>query len=344
MAKKQKAPAFQFYVRDYETDENVKMMDLEHEGAYLRLMCNQWMEGSIPSDMGALAKICRISTVKMRRLWPLLEPCFHVSEENEGRLVNLRLLEQKQELEEYVEEARELGKLGAQKRWGKDRGPMPTPSENGKGDGSSASATATASAKEYSADFLTAWAEYPARVGGSDKKGAYKAWRARLAGGHSPEAMTAGAKRYARFCFDTGRLGTEYVKDAKTFFGPSEHFTNEWVSPDPASKHKGGAPGSESESARAKETTYQPPAPGPRTGLTRIDGTPEPNAAAERAERVAAWEQNNPAEAKRLRAQCRATAETALKGYSENAIGNMADQSFMHAVLDLLKPKIADVA
>lgn len=83
----------------------------------------------------------------------------------------------------------------------------------------------------YPEDFETAWAEYPQRAGGADKAGAFKSWTARLREGVTPGEMIAGAVRYAKFIQATGKTRTEFVKQAKTFFGPSGHFREHWDPP-----------------------------------------------------------------------------------------------------------------
>ena len=44
--------------------------------------------------------------------------------------------------------------------------------------------------------------------------------------------MTFGVNRYAAFCQATGKIGTEFVMMASTFFGPSQHYLEDWVLPD----------------------------------------------------------------------------------------------------------------
>jgi hypothetical protein len=44
-------------------------------------------------------------------------------------------------------------------------------------------------------------------------------------------AMFEGVKRYATFCEHTGKLGTEFVKRAATFFGPAQHYHEDWLIP-----------------------------------------------------------------------------------------------------------------
>lgn len=102
-----------------------------------------------------------------------------------------------------------------------------------KSNGASADAPAPArSAKQdYSPEFETAWQAYPKRAGGNSKSAAWKHWKARLKDGVKPEDMLAGVKRYAVYCQTTGNTGTQYVKQAATFFGPDRHFEEPWQTP-----------------------------------------------------------------------------------------------------------------
>lgn len=76
----------------------------------------------------------------------------------------------------------------------------------------------------YSAEFESFWAEYPKREGGNSKKGAFKAWNARLRSGVKAEDLILSAKRYADQMQAKGNIGTSFVKQAATFLGPDEHW------------------------------------------------------------------------------------------------------------------------
>lgn len=76
----------------------------------------------------------------------------------------------------------------------------------------------------YSAEFEAFWAEYPKREGGNSKKGAFKAWNARLRSGVKAEDLILSAKRYADQMQAKGNIGTSFVKQAATFLGPDEHW------------------------------------------------------------------------------------------------------------------------
>ena len=112
----EKAPAFQFYPKDWISDESVLLMSLEQEGAYIRLLCHAWLHGSIPADVDQLARICRTSPARMRQVWCGVACCFS---EVDGRLVNARLERQRAKQEAFRAERAASGKKGSDGKWGK---------------------------------------------------------------------------------------------------------------------------------------------------------------------------------------------------------------------------------
>lgn len=112
-----KSPAFQFYPKDWQTDEKVMLMTLEQEGAYMRLLGHQWLHESIPADVESLARICRTDDETMGRIWEKVGTCFVEAED--GRLYNERLERQRQEMADFSERKSEAGKKGAKSRWQK---------------------------------------------------------------------------------------------------------------------------------------------------------------------------------------------------------------------------------
>ena len=86
-----KSPAFQFYPKDFLTDEHVALMSLSERGAYITLLCICWTEGSLPSDPKRLSRLCGVSPSIMRRLWVALETCFRPHPSIDGRVIHPRL-------------------------------------------------------------------------------------------------------------------------------------------------------------------------------------------------------------------------------------------------------------
>lgn len=87
------------------------------------------------------------------------------------------------------------------------------------------------SKENYSNEFERAWQAYPKRAGGNSKAAAWKAWKSRIKDGVTTEAMLAGVSRYAGYVRATGSEGTQFVKQAATFFGPDRHFEEVWQPP-----------------------------------------------------------------------------------------------------------------
>ncbi len=79
--------------------------------------------------------------------------------------------------------------------------------------------------------FLDFKLAYPNRAGDQGWRKAIKAANARIGEGHTPTEFLEGARRYARFCEGSGKLGTEYVKQAATFLGPDKPFLLPWNAP-----------------------------------------------------------------------------------------------------------------
>ncbi|HHH0772602.1 TPA: helix-turn-helix domain-containing protein [Yersinia enterocolitica] len=93
---------------------------------------------------------------------------------------------------------------------------------------------------DYSAEFETAWANYPKREGSNSKPAAFKCWNARIKEGVASEVLLAGVERYAKFCQAKGQTNTAYVMQATRFFGPGCEYENTWsaMAPQLASNHK----------------------------------------------------------------------------------------------------------
>ncbi|MCI7949269.1 DNA-binding protein [Klebsiella pneumoniae] len=89
---------------------------------------------------------------------------------------------------------------------------------------------------KYPEEFEQAWREYPKRAGGNSKADAFKAWTARIKSGATVQELTDGVRRYADYVTAAGKLHTEFVKQASTFFGPSKHYEELWTFVAPAGK------------------------------------------------------------------------------------------------------------
>lgn len=143
-----KAPAFQFYARDWLSSASVTVMSTAAEGAYIRLLAHHWLAGQLPSDVQQIRRLTKCGPREFAKLWPELEPHFPVSAENPQVRVNPKLAAQRAEDDAYRASRSADGRKGAAKRWLSDGSAngsaMATPIAND----SSAPASASASALE----------------------------------------------------------------------------------------------------------------------------------------------------------------------------------------------------
>lgn len=112
-----KPPAFQFYVKDWLSDDKRVEMSLAQRGIWVDLMAYQWNNGSVPVDAAGVAKVVGCSASEIEPHWtgPLLA-AFPLA--NGGtRRQNPRLEEQRVEVEARRKLRSAAGKTGARKRW-----------------------------------------------------------------------------------------------------------------------------------------------------------------------------------------------------------------------------------
>src|ERR1041385_1776135 len=70
-------PWYRWYPGDWLNDEAVSLMTIAQEGAYRRLLDHQWWEGSIPSDLRALAQLTKTTPEAFAAdFWPAISPPF----------------------------------------------------------------------------------------------------------------------------------------------------------------------------------------------------------------------------------------------------------------------------
>ena len=137
---KNKSPAFQFYPKDFLSDEKVLMMTNQEVGCYIKLLCYCWLEGSIPSDVNKIAKLCGENSSVMAELWPSLKSCFKSTGNYLKRLKHCRLEKEREKQDKYHKERSESGIKGAKIRWEKGLKEL---SNNGSANGSANSSAIT---------------------------------------------------------------------------------------------------------------------------------------------------------------------------------------------------------
>lgn len=111
---KRKAPAYQWYPKDYDSDEAVKLMTYEQEGIYHRLLDHQWLHGSIPAEPKQIAMLVpKVPPKRFLSLWPAIAKKFS---DVGGRLVNEKLEKVRKDTAAYKAAKAAAGRASAEAR------------------------------------------------------------------------------------------------------------------------------------------------------------------------------------------------------------------------------------
>ena len=99
-SKRTPSPAFQFYPRDFLLSRRVNRMSMTERGIYITLLAMCWIDGGISTDLDQVARDLGQKPVKFRTMWDrgALRECFT---EKHGRLINVRLEEERRKQNEY---------------------------------------------------------------------------------------------------------------------------------------------------------------------------------------------------------------------------------------------------
>jgi uncharacterized protein YdaU (DUF1376 family) len=165
-----KAPAFQFYPKDWLSSPRVQLMTPAQEGAYVRLLCYCWDSGdcSIPDDDAELAILSRLGEGWLNGGSAVVRKCFMPHPSKPGYLTNQRLLDEAEKQTAWQRKSAEGGRKSAEKRSEKKR-LLNGGSTTGSPDvnrpvqplGNSSSSSASSSAEEIEDGDLRASAKTP---------------------------------------------------------------------------------------------------------------------------------------------------------------------------------------
>lgn len=84
--------------------------------------------------------------------------------------------------------------------------------------------------KELRRQFKVILDAYPQRPGDSPRDG-YLAFLERVRQGATPAEILEGVRRYAAYCVATDKIGTDFVKQLRTFLGKSRYYLEPWTVP-----------------------------------------------------------------------------------------------------------------
>ncbi len=241
-------PYMQLYVADYLAD-TAHLSAVEH-GAYLLLMFNYWQRGESFKAKDEqtlnkrLASVARLSNDEWENVCETLAEFFETSE---NEWLHPRIERDLKAVNAKSEKAKAAGKASAARRSSERPTSVertlnhtdtdtdenikepPIPPSGGLAGPEASEKKKQPKRDEPSQEFLLAWNSYPKRDGPNPRKTAWDAWKARIRAGTDPSELLAGVKRYAAWIEDKGQSGTRFVMMASTFFGPGEHWREEYA-------------------------------------------------------------------------------------------------------------------
>ena len=214
---------YQFNIGDYA--KKTQHLTNEEDLAYRRLL-DMYYDTENPVLTSGLATLSRRLRVSEKALENVLAEFFP-----DGK--NKHADEKIAEYYAYIERQKANGSKGGRR---KKNPPLtqakpsanPSPSQPEAINHESIKQSKPSDAQKTALDFFEeAWKIYPQREG-ANRKQTLKAWEARIKAKVSPEVMIEGAKRYARYCLESG-TESKYIKLPSVFFGTDEHFRSNWT-------------------------------------------------------------------------------------------------------------------
>lgn len=123
----EKAPAFQFYPKDFLSDSNVLRMSMEARGVYITLLSLAWLDGAVPVEPSELARLVNLPDKQFAKVWPSVRVCF---QERDGQLIQPRLEAERAKQADYRRRQSDRGASGADQRWRKHGASMAQASQD----------------------------------------------------------------------------------------------------------------------------------------------------------------------------------------------------------------------
>jgi uncharacterized protein YdaU (DUF1376 family) len=186
-----RSPAFQFYANDWLSSTSIALMTPAQEGAYIRLLAHAWNDPdcSIPDDDEQLAVLSRLGEEWLKGSSRLVRQCFTKHPNDPSRLVNARLLEERQKQTAWKRKCAAGGRKSGQARklqsenQTKGSSHLVGSKRELKGNSSSSSSSSNNPYKSPTGDdsvsFQKWWESYP-RLRRTGKPKAFKSWQAAI--------------------------------------------------------------------------------------------------------------------------------------------------------------------
>lgn len=160
-----KSPAFQFYASDFLTD--TQSWDVTEVGIYIRLLSNQWVNGSLPKDLIRLSRIAGCTHDEIKKAWVILG--FKFLDNIDGTIYNNKLETVREAQVKFKEKQASNGSKGGRPLKDKTQNkPKINPNHNPTNNPSKSSSTSSSNTY-INISYDDFWNMYDKKVGDKDK-------------------------------------------------------------------------------------------------------------------------------------------------------------------------------
>ena len=213
---KNKSPAFQFYPKDYLSDINVQIMSLPERGAYINLLCHEWLEGGLPNDDDILSILSGLGEEWFGKSGEKIKKCFTIKS---GNFINPRLEKERKNQKNRRKKRSDAGRKGNETRWGKgskdiSKGSQCDKDAIAKDRSTTTTTTTTTTTKKKDIlvfDFGKVWKRYPNKDG---KKAAEKHFKTTIKKEEDYIAINKALDNYLK----SDKVKKGFIKNGSTWF------------------------------------------------------------------------------------------------------------------------------
>ncbi len=165
-----KSPAFQFYASDFLTD--TQSWDINEVGIYIRLLSNQWVNGSLPKDLIRLSRIAGCTHEEIKKAWVILG--FKFLHNIDGTIYNRKLEEVRDAQTRFKEKQASNGSKGGRPKNSKTQNKSQLKPKLNPNDNPNKSSSTSSSISYINITYDDFWDLYDKKVG--DKEKIEKKW------------------------------------------------------------------------------------------------------------------------------------------------------------------------
>ncbi len=98
-------PYYKLWVKDFDTNENVRMLNLAEAGLFLFALNHAWVNDGLPAADDDVGRVLKLSVRELRAYWPRVSKCFYLADD--GRLRNQRQEEERESANKKSKQASE---------------------------------------------------------------------------------------------------------------------------------------------------------------------------------------------------------------------------------------------